>query len=722
MSVENRLQRAFSSWHKKPSFGEPAHRYFNRLVGEEGFASARSYARSIGIETRSLLSEDLVAAVMNLPLPEDAKLSLERWTVKRKGSFYHLAGQRLRVRQLELGRRRFCRGCLAEMQSHRAWWEIVSFRKCPFHGVELEDRYGAGSYIDWTWPHYGHAPNGESLATRLPDFEGLDTYEHYILKRLGCVDSQPRPLLDKMALYEVVDLCSTIGRLLANPWQIAAPDSDSFHQVGFRALAGSMEDLIDAHERWLIENAAEALSSGLDHGFGWCRRGGRGKQLLHSAWKLADRAQKQAFSRHARVTYLPGGEGLEFEYLTLRALTKEIGIDIRHLRTFLRKTGLAPTDMRFSDEDADRVRAAYGRLLSQKEVSFIVGCRPRMVGNLVRHGHLPFQTTNRGGEFLIDPNDAKALAAKLANLPTSGAPGKQVTPWTYAQKMGIAETAVVNSLMDGSLIPAAIDPKRVGFVACRLNIAPPAKVVRQHAKRGEMTLGHTARFLGLAQPHVSKLADAGILKIVRREVGMNRFVDADQAVAFGQRYVDAFWYRKEMRSGENHIREALAKLGVETHFDDILGSRGGPPGNIVERDRIHAALGLAPVAATLQAKWEQFRAIMDVDCPAFQLPGILPPSEVTFSNSTGLTRFVVVIVGQEIVVRKAFSPRALREWKWLLENKAEVYRTLSILNLRKKSGADVVEGSCVLDTVETMRALAKAMADYHWLLLKKKIR
>lgn len=722
MSTDFRLQRAFSSWHEKPAFGEPAHRYFSRLVAEEGFASARAYARSVGIETKSLLSKDLVAAVMSLPLTEDAKLSLEHWTANKKGSFYHLAGQRLRIRQLKLGRRRFCRGCLSETQTHRAWWEIASFQACPFHGSELEDSYGGDRHIDWTWPHYGHAPNGESLVTRMPEVDGSDTYEHYVLKRLGCVEGRTRALLDKMELYEVIDVCSMVGRLLANPWQMEAPASDAFHNIGFRALSGSREDLVRAHEAWLIENAAESLSSGLEYAYGWARQGGRGQALLKNAWKLEDLAQKQAFSRHARVTYLPGVRGLKYQCLTLRALTKEIGIDVRHLRIFLRKTGLAPPDMMFSVEEADRVRVAYARLLSQKEVSVIVGCRPRMVGNLVKQGHLPFQTTNRGGEYLIDPDDATVLAEKLAKLHTSGLPGVQVTPWTYAEKMGITETSVVNALMDGSLVPAAIDPKRVGFIACRLNIDSPSKAVRQHAKAGEMTLGHAAGFLGLSQAIVSKLADAEVLRIVRREIGINRFIDANQAVEFGRRYVDAFWYRDKIRAGNRPIREVLARLGVATHFNDILSARGGPSSNIVERDRLHEALGLPPVPEIIQAKWEEFRAIMDANCPAFQLPGILPPSEVTFSNSTGLTRFVVQIVDSDILLRKTFSPYALREWKWLLKNRAEVYRTLAILKPRKKAGQEVVEGSCVLDTVETMKNLAKAMADYHWLLLKKKIR
>lgn len=113
---------------------------------------------------------------------------------------------------------------------------------------------------------------------------------------------------------------------------------------------------------------------------------------------------------------------------------------------------------------------------------------------------------------------------------------------------------------------------------------------------------------------------------------------------------------------------------------------------------------------------------MDADCPAFQLPGVLPPSEVTFSNSTRVTRFVVAVVDNDILVRKTFSPYALREWKWFLRNRTLVNRTLAILKLRKKSREDIVEGSCVLDTADTMTTLARAMADYHWLLLKEKIR
>jgi hypothetical protein len=718
VSVEHRLERAFSSWHVKPAFGEPAYRYFARLVAEESLPSAQTYARSIGIETGSLLSEEISDKVYELPLSEDARTSLERWSPRKKGRFYDLAGQRVRVRHLSTTRRRFCRGCLADSPSHRIWWDIVSFRRCPVHGTEIEDKYGDDRPIYWAWPHYGQAPDGESLIARLPEIDGRGMYEDYLLQRLCCHAGPARPLLDRFDLFEVIDLCDFFGRFFSNPWTLAAPVSSFNHQAGFEALGGTRDELVARFEGWLDKNAADALKAGIEHGYGWIRRGGRGVNQHRKAWAVFDRAQKQAFANKARVSAFSTRGDVDFRFITLGMLSEELEVDIRRLKPFLSKEGLLSTDRKFSPDDVIEVKRFIVNLMSSAEAGAALGCNPKMIAHFVTNGDLiGYRGMKSLGRWKVTPQSVADFAARIRSLPTSNEPGKRVKLFKYARVTGLTDRKAVQMLLSGRLVPAAIDPSRKGFDAVRIKMGDVAQAVRSTAREEEMTFGRAKTLLGLRHESIPALADAGVLKIIRSR-NSRRFLSKASVTAFSERYVEASKYRKELKAPNNKVAEALDRLGVERHFSEIEGVRD----HIVERRSLFAALNMTEVSEEITNTWREFMAIASEVCPAYLLPQTLTRSEQAIYNSTRVTRFTVAIDDDRILLRKRFDRRASREWDWFEENRLKVYETLAFLNLRKKPGHDDVEGRSYLDSRHTMTSVASAIAEYHWLLLKKEIR
>ncbi|RWY70045.1 TniQ family protein [Rhizobium sp. WSM1325] len=249
-------------------------------------ASARVYANEMEINGRNIVMQELLDELLRLPLAEEHKESLIRWTPIWNGTFHRLAGETLRKRQLSFINRRFCRGCLGEAAYHRVWWDIVEFNVCPFHAEPLEDKTIKGDTIKWWYPSFQTAPDGDVLRRHIPQLHEPDDFEWYLVSRFGCVECYERPLLDPAPLHEVIDLCGAVGRILANPWARVAPEPGREDcRVGFHALSGSLEDLERAFVTWLETNVPEKeRRRGILHGYGWFQRRGDSNFLEAALW------------------------------------------------------------------------------------------------------------------------------------------------------------------------------------------------------------------------------------------------------------------------------------------------------------------------------------------------------------------------------------------------------------------------------------------------------
>jgi hypothetical protein len=723
MTFQFRIERPFSLWNLTPDVPEPAHGFFMRMVAAEGLPNARTYAAAVGVDATTMLSPKLIETLFKVPLQDEAKDSLRRWTPYKDAGFYRLADCRLGLAQLSTARRRFCPGCIAERPFHRTWWDIVCVRRCPLHGCELESTFGDGRRLNWGWPEFANGPDGGPLGRPMARIDGRHMLEHLILRRLGLVDDDvARPLLDHAELFEIIDICGHIGRFLAHPWIRGAPamkPGDRPYQTGFEALSGDLAHATATLLAWLEANEKKTFGQGLDKGYGWLRRGNSTVLKLNPRWTELDHAQRQAYASFSKMGRKSvSHRGLAFKYLTLVDVARMHNVRSERLRELLVDLKRLPLDLYFTHAEATDIGLEIASLMTQTDAAQKLGCKPRMMASLARkgllRGYLGLRTHRR---HLFRPGDVDALAERLRTLSVSHAAGRRISLWSHCEEKGITIIEGMRQVLSGELVPASLRGNAVGFNAVRVAVGPPVQAFRSKITAEEITYGRAKAMLGLSRETIPALVAAGILEAGRP--GSTRpHLTLASIEAFKARYVNAAAYRKELKSGTHRIVQALDRLGVARHFVDVPGVKD----HIVEREEFIRAAGVVELPEDVRNIWTAFRSIVAEVCPAFLTPEALTSQRQTFFNITRLTRFTVEVADGKVMVRKRFNPRASREWAWMLSHRQDVYRTLAVMRLRKVMNSDEVEGEVVLDSEEVMRGVAGAMAAYHWLLLKKEIR
>jgi hypothetical protein len=201
----------FSRWNVENAPEEPAHGYFARLVVAEGHSSVTRYADGIDVDTRYTHPETLLDVLLKLPLSEERKARLRNATPRRDGEGVWLAGQRFNVTDLSFSSRRWCPGCLHESAHHRAWWDIVAITECPFHCQPLHDQDEMSNPVRWWWPVMHMSPRGVMLSKQMARIEASQTFEAYVIGRLGFGPLVVAPLLDQSDLGTVIDVCQIVG-------------------------------------------------------------------------------------------------------------------------------------------------------------------------------------------------------------------------------------------------------------------------------------------------------------------------------------------------------------------------------------------------------------------------------------------------------------------------------------------------------------------------------
>ncbi|NEI62185.1 helix-turn-helix domain-containing protein [Rhizobium leguminosarum] len=709
-------ERPFTFWHLAPEDVEGACGFFLRMVAVEGLPSARTYADAIGVTTTNLLAQDFLDALLKLPLPDDAKASLRRWTPRLEGDFYHLSGSRLRQGQMSTTKRRFCRGCLADHAFHRAWWDIVSVRKCPLHGCELEHTFEDGRRLPWWWPEFTIAPDGRPLGRAMPRVDGRHMFEHFVLRRLGVIDDYvANPLLEGAELHDVIMMSGHLGRFFESDWSWETPDMSSFeypHQTGFEALSGTADGLVKKFIEWLERNRNAAEGRGLDKGFGWIRRGSW-MTRMKGKWDSVNYAQRQAYASTFRMSRATGGtERLTFKYDTLVDVARRYDVRADYLRKFLGAIQKLPSDFYFTTEQSDEIGILIDQLLTPTEAAKLLGCKPSHMTSLVRWQLLPGYTgLKQNYRHRFRREDVARLAETLARIEPTAREGPQRTLWNYCKEAKVAIGEAMRQVLVGELVPTSFRSNAVGFNAVRVSGA--RRMFRTITGEDELTFTKAAALLGLSSEKTKSLADAGILDTDPE----GKRLLAASVKKFQQRYVNASTYRQELGCG-SIVMKALKRIGVEPVFEEVPG-RGD---HIVERGEFFRLSGIKETAPHLAERWRAFVRICAEICPLFLFPDVIGHRPQTFYNSTRVVRFTVSIEEDEIVVRKTFNARASREWRCFLGHRPEIYRMLAVMRLRKSSASSDVEGSTIIRDEASMTALATAIAELHWLMARLKAR
>lgn len=384
-----RAERIFSRWKVRPSYGESATTYFASLVADSEDCTAKTFALQHGLLSGPTPSMRILEAVLRLPLTEDEKSSLVRWTPMRAHDLrcWNLATQRVGPGQLG-GSGCYCPECLAISPFHRVWWDIQGFTTCPVHDIALIRPRNTASDNEYLRLYCHGVAQDKLTSPPVLSVKGRESYEGYLIQKFGGISRRHEyPMLDDQTLEAQIRAIRLIGILLDNPKSdrtVPAVRSSTM-TTGFEALKGTATDLEDRISTWLLENhpRENLRHATLDH-LGFMRQ----FHILNGT--MRDRlvaAMVSALARHGTLTpKLRMKPGVDVPP-HLSALARETNLTRYGLEVLLRmlwpdmpKTGAAEVPR----EIADRVRRTTKGLIPLDQAAKALGCSPAVARSIAK--------------------------------------------------------------------------------------------------------------------------------------------------------------------------------------------------------------------------------------------------------------------------------------------------------------------------------------------------
>lgn len=671
-------RHAFSSWSLHPEFGEPAHGYFLRLVANEGQPSAAIYANEIGLNGRVLGPEETIDVLLDLPIPDPKKESLRRFSAASDGAWHDLAGQRLRERQMSFSTRRFCPGCLAQSAHHRAWWDIVSFRTCPDHGVTLHETDEAGEEIGWWWSDISTDTKGNILTRHLPlwSVPPQASLEHLILERMADKDVHTRPLLDEMPLYDIIDVCEFLGRWLRNPFaKTASAELNDDAEFGMQALAYNLDHLIQCLRTWFAEHVSEDLKkAGKLEAMGWAHIALKNRIDTSEAsiWDVIQEASNTAFETVGHFgRKAPKIPCDLFAEKALKPLAKELGWDIAGIIKLNRALGQDPmtgASWELTSEQKNVVRNEVQGLLTTADVDRQLGLSSWEWASLVEDGHLTFYRPS-GTKRLFRATEVQALVHKVLSAACTTPGTKSVSLRSYARQNKLDVATVLLTLMSGKL-SSWRDEVSDGKLSSLRVIANNRRPVRDRILANDAALklisvGEASVLLGVPHVRLKRLIEIGVLE----EAGTKNCLSRAEVMAFHEQYANHQIYRHALGCQPHEVLTLLADLKVIPSFSNEHIN------TFVERKLVRQAVGLSvdpdhPSVASNEM-WRSFRTQVAECCPNLAVPETVPPDGATIrSTNRKLTLDVQLPDGKGFRLSFDLDPnKTPRRWEMFDKNK-----------------------------------------------------
>lgn len=340
---------------------EPGHGVLLRLAARNGRSRVASFARSLGLDLRTVLAG---AEVTRIAEVAGVSPSATLWcspVVSARDRIVTLAGEELALGDWSIGQRRHCVECLRKdaaeasalgMQadwfaSHRAWWDVRSVTCCPEHGVSLVNTCSTcGGVLGWR--DSGRFACPRCRAALGPAGEILDDpLGRYVAARLGFGASERPPILEELPLRQAIRLCGKLGRaglgeqskrtVAGVPERIAGAE-------GFRRALMGRAGLDDVFEQLLARRASDA-PDGLGGAYGW----------LHAEWLGTDDPTAAPYRDALRWHAVANGVIAADEErlgrsppptITLTGAAAEAGVAIERMRRMLDVAGEIPSGSR----------------------------------------------------------------------------------------------------------------------------------------------------------------------------------------------------------------------------------------------------------------------------------------------------------------------------------------------------------------------------------------
>lgn len=496
MSLDFKLARPFSRWRLKPDIGEPSYSYFAREVADEGHDSLRVYANEIGLDGRDINPEQLLHSLERLPLDQMFKDRLRNATPILRDAFYSLGHERLRQKQVSFQFRRFCPKCLGESRFHRVWWDIVDLYACPVHQVHLATSV-QGTRMNWSWPHFDNSPGGYPLGkVSVTQAEGTSLRLHsLILHRLTSGERESGSLAG-YDLFDIIDGATFFSRWMQsdNPAKLCPPLATDV-EYGFSILELEEGDLRECIRDWFV---AKVPDEALRNGFHASLPGFSGYWRVRPFSRLKSYIETVLFEEFAKVgtlgrkfvRYRPSERGER----TLLEAARELGLPPRGVSKFVQQLGLLPDAkwngdaLSFNEDTFRTLKEAVEDLVPSTDTWDIAGLPGHEFRLLVKAGKIQ--------EFLGLPVDGKRGGRVSARAVTSliqkvmrsvqRKPRRgMMTFFSYAKHLGISQGDLALRIVEGNLVPDAVDQERPGFRSMYFNAPQVVSGVQNDAEVAE---------------------------------------------------------------------------------------------------------------------------------------------------------------------------------------------------------------------------------------------
>lgn len=716
--MHDRMRDPFS-FYSEPRDAEPAHGYVLRRIGEEFHKSANVYLDRVMDERTGSIYSRSAELVRKMPMPEEARNRVLRCTPVRSREFVKLSGQRLMHHNLSITFRRFCPACIEESPHHRMWWDLACFQRCPLHRTALVRKNAHGKRYKWSWPFFAVDRYGNECGLFGERNVDTESFEHYIMQRLGWAPPIARPLLDDLPLDRVIDHSAILGRVVSNGYSRTAPRArDHDWSSGFSLLKGEISGLELGLETWLLKNTDQELRNQGDIAFGWIRSGSRNVEFGQSI----DRAMKITMLRNGRLKR-SAARGLEAKRReqSLLELCERHELPKLAMKHIIRSIGMPLARGRISYFDMDQV-AAIDRfvkdLISPQEVAEMLGCTRRVVSGLIEKGRLrglPLTGIGQGTQGLVPKADVEALLRKFKELPMSGESHSVYTVGTFSQREDSTDHDVVERVLSGALTLANIVPGRTGVAGWRLHIRHLAKQQRRpprwHKPPPDCMTGTEAAVM--TSIHPTTLSYVIKLGFIRHSRDNPLWLDRESVEIFHRKYVKLALFHRELGTTVRNVKPIARDLGVPLLFD-THGPRYQP---IVARADIERLVGRHMSASpAAQDVWTRFKLAYEQGYSAFHMPMEIAtwPQQIYLASRRSYFSFVAD--EDRVLVTKTFSPNSRREWPAFDGNRELFVHALKGFTWSLDGATEIASFS--MQTDDDIKVVRLALDAVHWHIRK----
>ncbi|NTE35234.1 TniQ family protein [Agrobacterium tumefaciens] len=702
-----RAERIFSRWSVRPCFGEPTNAYFARLVYDGEDCLPESFAKKTGIWVTRDRWQILLQALLQLPLTDDEKQGLSRWSpIQSSSRHWALCGENISMTLVKPGARS-CAECLKEAEYHRVWWDLNAFQTCPVHDCALQlnpNRH------DRRWPFYGICKDKHANPPRLSP-RGRKSLEGYILQRLGATRPvRSRPLLDGEPLDAVMSTCSVVGTFLDSPPSRRRPKMSSHHyETGFQALGGGEDQLVGSFSTWLTNHYPRVDLRRTAMGkFGFIRHVSRNRKPLKD---LISACQVKACARlgmlNAKLRSMPGVDApplksnlpgvLGVTDYSSNALLKRAGFDLQKGSGRL---------VEIPNGLVEDLKHEVARSVSMPEAAKLLGCTTKEAElvsvKLAKSGWAGCIQIRQEKEIVrhFIHGELEKLLTKIRTLPTVVERKETVPLSGRVIKSLISETRLMADVLLGRE-PAYLDPEMPGLRGLRFNKrrrgGKPAAIGQKERAADSMIWSEFFAMTGVSSRGIQHLVEQGVLEQHSKKGLMRK-----SAYDFHAHYINPIRYLRGQGVNQYSAIKCLETYGFNYAF---------PPHEIgvvlADRRRFVEKMGTLykPPKRTIEL-WPEMVKAGRHNCPSLMIP--ITPGDGMFDigPSSRLLSVKAILQNDGIWIGMEFIPRYRRLWKILCDNEAEIHESLR--HLRFVGGDDL---QTIYATVATIDEIDRVTAD-----------